>query len=123
MHEFGITSRIVEAALSSAEENGASAVKQVDLVIGKLTLLNPEQVKFAYDILVEGTILEGSELSVEEVEGVVRCLSCENEEKVTFSEPQDHFKPLPLISCSRCRGEVEIIKGKECAIKGIFVED
>jgi hydrogenase nickel incorporation protein HypA/HybF len=72
MHEFGITSRIIETVLRIADENGADAVTQVDLVIGKLTFLNHKQVSLAYGILVKGTILDGSCLNIEEVEGAVK---------------------------------------------------
>ena len=47
MHEFGITSRIVQAVLRAAHTNRANKILSVDLLIGQLTFLNPEQVKVA----------------------------------------------------------------------------
>ena len=51
MHEFGITSKIVAAVQRIAVENGATRLIRVDLLIGQLTFLNPQQVKLAYDLL------------------------------------------------------------------------
>ena len=123
MHEFGITSRIVAAVLRVATENGAGAVARVDLAIGKLTFLNHRQVRLAYDILVKGTILEGSRLEFEEIEGAVKCISCGCEKSASLpAAPWDHAAPLPLFSCPDCGGKVEIIRGKECAVTGIAFE-
>lgn len=122
MHEFGITSSIVAAVLRAAAENNASVVARVDLVIGKLTFLNHEQVKLAYSILVKGTVLDGSCLNIEEVEGAIRCPSCGIENDIFTPPLQEHLEPLPLFSCLHCGGKVEIIRGKECALKGIIIE-
>lgn len=123
MHEFGITSRIVQAVLRIAENSGTGAVAQVDLVIGKLTFLNHEQVRLAYDVLVRGTVLEGSSLHIESVEGAVRCVACGKEKDVSLSPLRNHYEPLPLFSCLDCGDRVEIIHGKECTVKGILMEE
>ncbi|MBI2953492.1 MAG: hydrogenase maturation nickel metallochaperone HypA [Chloroflexi bacterium] len=125
MHEFGITSRIVQAAAKAAEENGASKVLRVDLLIGQLTFLSIPQVKLAYDILVKGTPLEGSELAVEESEGLARCANCGHETPVQMRLTEDSNSlpgPLPLFSCPECGSKVDVVKGKECQITGIAIE-
>lgn len=124
MHEFGITSRIVEAVLRIAGENGATRVLEVDLQIGRLTFLNPQQVRFVYDILTKGTLLEGSELSVQEVEGLVECQDCGHQTEAYLPDDPNSFSdPLPLFSCSKCGGKVIVVKGKECQITGIALEN
>jgi len=126
LHEFGITSRIVEAVARVAEENGASRVVRVDLLIGQLTFLSVHQVKLAYDILVRGTTLEGSELSVMESEGLVQCAECHYEREIRIdlpTGPGNLSGPLPLFSCSKCGGKVVVIKGKECLVTGVALEE
>lgn len=125
MHEFGITSRIVDAVSRIAEENGATRVVRVDLLIGQLTFLSGQQVKLVYEILTKGTSLEGSELSIQEGVGLVRCSNCQHEREVTIdlsAEPGGLSAPLPLFSCSECGGKVVVIRGKECQITGIAFE-
>jgi len=125
LHEFGITSRIVDAVSRIAQENGGARVVRVDLLIGQLTFLSVPQVKLAYDFLARGTLLEGSELSVQEVAGRVRCSECQREREVTVNLSQGAdalLSPLPLFSCSECGGKVTVIKGKECQIAGVALE-
>ena len=125
MHEFGITSRIVDAVSRLAQENGGAKVLRVDLLIGQLTFLSPRQVKLAYEILVKGTPLEGSELLIQDSEGIIECSICGHQRHVTVSMVDDLGNPteaLPLFSCSECGGKISIIKGKECQIVGIALE-
>ncbi len=121
MHEFGITSRIVEAVMAAIQEDGGNKVLKVDLRIGKLTFLNHEQVRYAYNLLVKGTPLADSELVIETVEGVIKCTKCLEQNEVHFNG--ECMEPLPLFSCASCGGKVDIIAGKECLVKGIVVED
>lgn len=125
MHEFGITSRIVDAVRRVAAQNGATRVLRVDLMIGQLTFLSTPQVKLAYQILVRGTPLEGSELSIVESQGLVRCADCHHEKEISFSladGPDSLPTPLPLFSCSECGGKVAVVQGKECQITGVALE-
>ncbi len=113
----------MQTVLRIAGENGATKVVEVDLQIGQLTFLNAEQVKFAYDILAKGTLLEGSELSIQQVEGLVECQACGQQKEVRLpDDPQSSLEPLPLFSCSECGGKVTVIKGRECQITGVALE-
>ncbi|UCD26652.1 MAG: hydrogenase maturation nickel metallochaperone HypA [Candidatus Bathyarchaeota archaeon] len=71
-----MTTQIVENVLREAEKHNAKKVTEVHLIIGKLTFLEVEQVRFSYNILVDGTIMEGSKLYIEEKNGVVKCSIC-----------------------------------------------
>ncbi|MBI4319204.1 MAG: hydrogenase maturation nickel metallochaperone HypA [Chloroflexi bacterium] len=125
MHEFGITSRIVQTVFRVADEHGAARVARVDLLVGQLTFLNVDQVKLAYDLLVRGTSLEGSQLLVKESPGRVECSRCHHQRQVDFPssfDPGGLSEPLPLFSCSECGGEVSIVGGKECQITGLVLE-
>lgn len=125
MHEFGITSRIIKSILKVAKENNATRVVRVDLLLGKLTFLNIRQVKMCFDILVKGTILEGSELFVQESEGIIHCRNCNLERKLQVNLPDDpntQLDQLPIFACTNCGGKVTILKGKECQVKGIVLE-
>ena len=119
MHEGSVTSQIVDYVLKEAEKRKAKQIEEVHLVVGKLTFLNPEQVRFWYEMLVKGTIMEGSKLIIEESEGKVKCSNCGYEGNFQcVDDPAFHIKVLTL-NCPRCGGVVEIVGGKDCLIKRI----
>jgi len=112
-----MTSQIVESVLEEAKKHNAKKVDGVHLVIGKLTFLGLEQVRFAYEILVKNTIMEGSKLHIEEKDGVVKCSKCSYEGDVKYEDDPTYHIPTPTLHCSKCGGVVEIVGGKECLIK------
>ena len=50
MHELSMAQGILNAVLETAEQNGATDVTEIVIEIGKLAMLNPEQVKFMLDV-------------------------------------------------------------------------
>lgn len=73
MHELSITRNIV--AIVSERANGAK-VTQVTLEVGKLSAVIPDAIRFCFDIVAQGTVLEGAQLDVIEVPGNGRCRDC-----------------------------------------------
>jgi hydrogenase nickel incorporation protein HypA/HybF len=122
MHESSVTRQIVQTVLQEAEKQGAKKVLEVNLVIGKLSLLGLEQVRFVYKIFVKGTIMEDSKLLIEERDVLVKCASCGYEGQICFGDPSGHSLPTaPIITlqCPKCEGSVEIVEGRECLIKNL----
>ena len=122
MHESSVTKQIVQYVLQEAEKQGAKRVLEVNLVIGKLSLLGLEQVKFVYEILVKGTIMEGSKLLIEEKDGLVKCTSCGYERQISYGDVSGYHVPtVPIMTlhCPKCEGSVEIVEGRECLIKSL----
>lgn len=119
MHEFSITSQIVNTVLKKADEHSAKKVVEVYLIIGKLTFLGLEQVKFAYDILVKGTIMENSKLTIEEQKDIVKCDNCGYEGDLKYENDPLYHISVPTLNCPTCGSQVKIIFGKECTIKSI----
>ncbi len=119
MHEFSMTTQIVENVLQEAQKHNAKKVTEVHLIIGELTFLGAEQVRFSYDILVEGTIMEGSKLYIKEKNGVVKCSSCDYEGAFMYEDNPTLHAPIPTLSCPKCGGIVSVVGGRECTIKSI----
>lgn len=119
MHEFSVTSQIVQSVLAEAEKRGAKKVTEVDLIVGKLTFLGLEQVRFAFEALTKDTILEGAKLVIEEQEGVVKCRNCGYEGGFKYEDDPLYHVPLPTLKCPKCGSVVEMAAGKECTIKSI----
>lgn len=73
MHELGITRSIV--AIVSEQAKGRK-VRRVTLDIGKLSGIEAPAVRFCFDVVAEGTVLEGATLDIHEIEGRARCAAC-----------------------------------------------
>ncbi|UCE95977.1 MAG: hydrogenase maturation nickel metallochaperone HypA [Candidatus Bathyarchaeota archaeon] len=119
MHEGAITRQIVDSVLKEASNRKAKKVIEVDLLIGSLTFLNPEQVKFWYEILTKDTFIEGSKLSIRGSEAVVRCTKCNYEGSFKYVDDPALHVSMPTMQCPKCEGMVEIVSGKDCIIKSI----
>jgi len=119
VHEFSVTSQIVEAVLKEAEKHKAKRVVEVHLDIGKLTFLGLEQVRFSYEVLVKGTIMEGSKLHIHERDGVVKCGSCGYEGDFKYEDDPMYHIPTPTLHCPKCGETVEIVGGRECTIRDV----
>jgi len=119
VHEFSVTNQIVQSVLTEAEKRGAKKVTEVYLTIGKLTFLGLEQVRFAYEALAKDTILEGSQLIIEEQEGIVKCSNCGYQGDFKYQDDPLYHVPVPTLKCPKCTSTVTITAGKECTIKNI----
>jgi len=114
-----MTTQIVQNVLQEAEKHNAKKVVEVHLIIGKLTFLGIEQVRFSYNILVKGTIMEGSKLHIKEKNGIVKCSSCGYEGDFNYEDDPAYHVPTPTLRCPRCGGDVAIVGGRECTIKSV----
>ncbi|MDI3461572.1 MAG: [NiFe] hydrogenase nickel incorporation protein HypA [Nitrospira sp.] len=104
MHELSITRNIV--AIVSERANGAT-VTHVTLEVGKLSAVIPDAIRFCFDIVAKGTVLEGALLEVIEIPGRGRCRSCGSELDLRqFVE-----------RCACGSGNVERLAGEELTIK------
>jgi len=109
----------VKSVLQEAKKHNAKRVDGVHLAIGKLTFLGLEQVRFAYEVLVKDTIMEGSKLYIEEKDGVVRCNNCGYEGDLKYEDNPVYHVPTPTLNCPKCGGVVKIIGGRECTIRSV----
>ncbi len=114
-----MTSQIVQSVLAEAENRKAKKVTEVHLVIGELTFLGIEQVRFAYEVLTKGTILENSKLVIETQNGEVKCDNCGYKGGFKYEDDPLYHQPVPTLKCPRCGSPVKIIAGKECIVKSI----
>ena len=115
MHEFSVTSWIVDALLDLVKRHEASRVLEVHLRIGSLRALSVDQVKFCYGVLAKGTKLQGSRLVVEEVPGKLRCSACTYQAELNPHDDAYHFAIPPLL-CPECGAALLIEGGDECVI-------
>ena len=105
MHELSITRNIV----SLVDERAAGRpVKRVKLAIGKLAGVEVQAVRFCFDVVAQGTSLEGAELEIEEPEGRGTCRDCGDEVAMK--------RLVAVCPCER-RGRIDIIGGEELLVR------
>lgn len=113
MHELSIVQSLVTMADGYARENNAKSVKYLVLEIGQMTGVIPRYVADYYGDVCQGTLLEGSELRIEEVAPLAFCRECGN----TFS-PTEQGQPCP--ACGQSNSE--IIVGDKLLLKEMAFE-
>ena len=119
MHEVAIMSDIIKAALAELEKYNVLEVEELQLVIGDLTSLGEDQLRFAYEIMTKNTILENSQLIVEAEPVRLKCRGCGYNGPANTLESDYHEHTVPILSCPKCGGGVEITAGESCKISTI----
>jgi len=109
VHEMSFAQAIVESVLKLAEEKNAKKVLGIELELGKLLMLNPEQLEFCFQVASHGTILEGAELKIDFVQPIIECTSC--------GRKYDEY-----VGICDCGGIIRVEGGKEMIIKKIAME-
>ncbi|SDM82201.1 hydrogenase maturation nickel metallochaperone HypA [Allokutzneria albata] len=109
MHELSITQSIVEAIV---ERMGGTRISAVRLEIGKLSGVLVDSVRFCFDLVAEGTTVQGARLVIDEPAGGARCRDCTEEFDV-----ED-----PIVLCPACgSADAEVLSGRELRIKSVEV--
>jgi hydrogenase nickel incorporation protein HypA/HybF len=120
MHELSMAEGILKAVIENAEKSGATEVIEVTIEIGKLALLNPEQLKFLLDVLVEDTIANGAKFIMEEIPIEIECGECDYV-GIAKGDDLDHY--TPIVECPKCESKiVNVTNGKDCIVKNIIIE-
>lgn len=110
MHELGITQNIVAIV---AEHARGRPVTRVVVEIGELAGVMADSVAFCFDVVAEGTPLEGAVLEIRRIEARGRCRACGTEFVQTTL-----YTPCPCGSHS-----VERLTGAELSIKQYELAD
>lgn len=120
MHELSMADGILKAVIENAEKNDAEEVLEVIIEIGRMALINPEQVDFMLGVLSEDTIAKNAKFIIEEIPIEIQCPECDFEGEVS-GENLDHY--APIVECPKCENKkIAITNGKDCIVKNIVVE-
>ena len=110
MHELGISRNIVAIV---GEAAAGRRVRRVTLEIGKLSGVMPDALAFSFDLVAQGTPLEGAALEIRQIEGRARCAACGAE----FAAPSF------LTPCACGSHRLAHLAGEELNIKSMELED
>lgn len=120
MHELSMAQGIINAVLETAESNNATEVNEVTIEVGRLAMINPEQLQFILGVLIENTIMEDAEIKFEEIPAEIQCFDCDFRGTAIIDD-KDHY--APLVKCPVCDSiKVETLNGKDIVVKNIVIE-
>jgi hydrogenase nickel incorporation protein HypA/HybF len=120
MHELSMAQGIINAVLDTAKENNATEVTEVIIEVGRLAMINPEQLEFILGVLIENTIMEDAKITFEEIPVAMDCNDCEFNGEAILDD-SDHY--APIVKCPECDSlNVEILNGKDIVVKNIVIE-
>jgi len=111
MHELSIAEAVVDIASRHAR---GRRVAVVELKVGYLRQVAPSALEFSFELVAEGTSVEGAELRMEEVAAAGDCRGCGAE------------TPLPEfpLACRFCGGlDVEVTRGEELLVDSLELEE
>jgi hydrogenase nickel incorporation protein HypA/HybF len=111
MHELAIAESIV----AIAERHAAGRrVTRVEVKVGHLRQVVPSALSFAFELVAQGTAVDGAELALEAVPAAGVCRSC---------GARTPLPELPL-ACRGCgSGDVEVTEGEELTVEALELEE
>jgi hydrogenase nickel incorporation protein HypA/HybF len=113
MHEMSIAMSIVDAVADKARQEGGRMVTGIELVVGRLSGVEVESLRFCFDAAARNSPVEGAELTIDEREAFGICEACGER----FPVASYH------VSCPACGlFRVRIVEGEELAVRSIIIE-
>jgi len=79
MHELSIAQSVLEAVRAEADRRPGTRLCKVGLRVGELAGLDPEALRFGFEILVRETEFKSLQLEIEHCPRRQRCPQCGNE--------------------------------------------
>ncbi|MDO9073547.1 MAG: hydrogenase maturation nickel metallochaperone HypA [Rubrivivax sp.] len=76
MHEMSLAESVREIVEETARANGARQVSVVRLEIGRLSQVEVDAMRFAFEVVQRGTVAEGARLEIVETDGTAWCMLC-----------------------------------------------
>ncbi|MGI8421201.1 MAG: hydrogenase maturation nickel metallochaperone HypA, partial [Gaiellaceae bacterium] len=99
MHELSLADAVVHICCQHARGRKVTAVQ---LKVGRLLQVVPDALTFAFELVAQGTPVEGAELQIEDVPARVACSACGVETEI---------EQFPL-ACNACGSfAVEVVAG------------
>lgn len=112
MHELSLLENVREILESHALSQNFAKVTQVTLEIGQLSGVEPDALRFGFDVAMKGSLAEDAELIISALAGLGICRQCGLEVELETS-----YDP-----CPHCGSPfVKVIQGAEMKIKDLIV--
>lgn len=112
MHELSVAESLMILVAENAKNSGAKNVTKISIVVGSLSGIVVDSLKFCFDEVKKDTVASDALLSVEEVSATAYCTKCEKK----FPVGQYVF------ACPDCSDTVIPSGGNELYLKDMEVE-
>ena len=114
MHEMSIANSVIQTIRAEARRRAGVRVRRVGLKIGELAGVDPDALRFCFEILAQDTELSGMELEIEFSRRRHRCPTCGR----TFII--ENYQ----LQCPQCgEPKTEYLSGDELELAYVEVED
>ena len=110
MHELSITQSVVDAV---SEHAGGAQVSRVRLRVGRLSGVVPDAIRFCFELVTDGTSLQGAELVIDEPAGAGHCRSCGCDLVLTDL----------ILLCPCGSADVDVVAGRELTVQSFEVAE
>lgn len=112
MHEMSLCESILDILKERAAEDHFTTVRRIRIDIGPLSCVEPEALKFGFDVIMKGSLADGAVLEISRPPAEALCLSC--------------FKTVPVRqrfdTCPECGSEaLQVMSGEELKIRELEV--
>lgn len=108
MHELSLVEEILRI---SADASNGRPVTRVVLKVGQLSCVMPEALRFCFDSVKAGTVLQNATLELHSIPGRARCQDCGADYAL-----EELYQPCACGSCRRTlvQGQELVIQTVEC---------
>jgi len=111
LHELAIAESVVQIADRHAD---GRRVTKVYLKVGQLRQVVPAALAFSFELVAQGTPIEGAQLEMEEVPATGACQGCGEKSRL---------EGFPL-RCKACGGfDLELLEGEELYVESLELEE
>ena len=113
MHEVAIMTEALRMAEEAAKAAGGERILELRLRLGSLSGVVEESLRFAFDVVSDGTMAAGATLEIEHVAGACWCATCQAE-----------FACVDFLNeCPRCHNlSGDLRRGRELDIAAVEVD-
>jgi len=112
VHELSIAQSLVESVRKEAAAHPGARVTRVGIRVGELSGVQPDALKFSFDVIVRDTDLQPATLDIERVALLQHCEGCARDYPVV------EFTMV----CPDCGGATRIVSGDELQMTYLELE-
>ncbi len=113
MHEMSLCEGVLHVLQNEAKKQGFKRVKTVWLEIGDLSSVEPEAMRFSFDVVMQHSLAEGARLEIINTPGIAWCMQCAH---------NVHIKQR-FDECPDCGSyQLQVTAGDEMKIKELEVD-
>jgi len=113
MHEMSLCEGVLQILQDNANTQGFTKVKTVWLEIGGLSGVEPDAMRFCFDVVMRGTLANECRLEIVEIPGKAWCMQCA--QVVPVAQRFD--------ACPECGSfQLQVTEGEEMKVRELEVE-